>query len=411
MSIPTKHILRGHKLRQDWQVLRGEFASPLTPPTLPYKQGYHLIIYNQYDQRQRIISSTAQYADVIEIKFTLDEHGCRDFELTIPESLLASFGHFYRIDVHPFLSTDPWFSGYVTELPVFVGDTFSIVEDSSEILNEIFVKIGYVDPVAKTNYSCTIFDAASQGLYGKRSATKTAPSILNDADALQWGEAYIDTVKDPVKKIETGKPDGTCTIKGKGFYYLLDSIILNGVTEKNKLAGVAADDLAQNYICNTARILYDPALIEDSSYTLEAATGLEFNLVSISEALDQLSLLAGDYIYGVNADRYVFFQAPDVTIHTRRWVGIHRLSELWLPNTSTPDFIQARGKQRIFDRTGDYWDMDIKTVKYTINSKNGISAQLEMGTSGGSIFGMWRGIETQIKRLEALEEINVSQLA
>lgn len=72
-----------------------------------------------------------------------------------------------------------------------------LYEDSADLVNLLHVKSGKVQGAGQDTYVGYKEDAPSQVNYGIREGEETAPSFLETADALRWGEQRVAQLKDP----------------------------------------------------------------------------------------------------------------------------------------------------------------------------------------------------------------------
>ena len=84
-------------------------------------------------------------------------------------------------------------------------DSFVPQGDATKIANRLYIKCGKT--TGGSNYIVTLNDATSQGIYGIRSKVLTAPSVLDIADATQWGTEKLTqyaypTVRSTIKNVD-----------------------------------------------------------------------------------------------------------------------------------------------------------------------------------------------------------------
>ena len=79
--------------------------------------------------------------------------------------------------------------------------TFIPKADISKIKNKLYIYSGEVTGAEgeKSNYVLTVEDATSQAAYGVKEDKLTMPSVLDSADAEQWGNYKLSELKDPVQ--------------------------------------------------------------------------------------------------------------------------------------------------------------------------------------------------------------------
>ncbi len=133
-----------------------------------------------------------------------------------------------------------------------------------------------------------------------------------------------------VPAVDTG--GGAFTYKGHGHFADLEAILVDRAYAGAAIEEMVAD-LAAAYL--PADVLYPTDRLMPLGYRVDSAAGIRFDRVTLKEALGKLAELAGDYLYGVNEDRELFFaprQGRPVLGWANRachWVG-HTLSDFSL---------------------------------------------------------------------------------
>lgn len=88
----------------------------ITYPLQP--SGFTVIVYNSSGQKLAMFGDTIQDNPLTSIEFSYKETGCGDIKLTfavMPSSVKITYNT--RVDVHLYGDINPWYSGYITEVP------------------------------------------------------------------------------------------------------------------------------------------------------------------------------------------------------------------------------------------------------------------------------------------------------
>jgi len=87
------------------------------PLYVPTGEGFKLVFYDPDDKKVGELGSDSANNIVSNINFELLESGCGSMELTLTEKPSFEIGYRTRVDVFPFFSSDPWYTGFVYDLP------------------------------------------------------------------------------------------------------------------------------------------------------------------------------------------------------------------------------------------------------------------------------------------------------
>jgi hypothetical protein len=131
-----------------------------------------------------------------------------------------------------------------------------------------------------------------------------------------WYSGYVLKVPKP------GSTNSTTETSGYGYFQKLDKMIVSK-TYENKEVSAAVTDLVQTVInIKEPAIGYRASKIMATDYILEK---LVFDYGYAKDAFKTLAEFAGDYVYGVDELREVFFKPRNTTINesSRFWVGQH----------------------------------------------------------------------------------------
>lgn len=97
-----------------------------------------------------------------------------------------------------------------------------LYEDSSDLVNVLHVKSGKVQGAGQDTFVGTLRDEDSITAHGEREGEETAPSFLDNSDALRWGQKRLEQLKDPkrfcsIENVQIGLGE---RIQAKGYLRL-----------------------------------------------------------------------------------------------------------------------------------------------------------------------------------------------
>lgn len=137
-------------------------------------------------------------------------------------------------------------------------------------------------------------------------------SLFNDSRP--WWSGYIIT-----RPIE-GTTDDSYKFTAHGYYNLLDKIIIKKTYENVEVSSIVADIARQ--VERKIGLSYNANKLINTAYNVDTIT---FDGVTAKEALKQLTDFAIDYVYGVDAQRQLYFmpRTNEINEQARFWVGKH----------------------------------------------------------------------------------------
>lgn len=83
----------------------------------PLRRGIKLKFYNPEGVKQGEIGDDTQAGMILDVNFDLLELGCGQFDFVLAKKPGFTVEYRTRVDIHLFNDTNPWFSGYIMELP------------------------------------------------------------------------------------------------------------------------------------------------------------------------------------------------------------------------------------------------------------------------------------------------------
>lgn len=133
-------------------------------------------------------------------------------------------------------------------------------------------------------------------------------------DPRPWYSGYV--ITRPVK----GTTDTTFKFTGHGYYNILEKVYITAVYENMEVSAVVAQIVRQ--VERAVGLQFNGNKLIDTSYRI---TRIEFDHVSVKDALKQLSDFAVDYVYGVDEYRQMYFKprVNEINEQARFWVGQH----------------------------------------------------------------------------------------
>lgn len=133
-------------------------------------------------------------------------------------------------------------------------------------------------------------------------------------DPRPWYSGYV--ITRPVK----GTTDETFKFTGHGYYNILEKVYITAVYENMEVSAIVADIVRK--VESAVGLQFNGNKLIDTSYRI---TRIEFDHVSVKDALKQLSDFAVDYVYGVDEYRQMYFKprVNEINEQARFWVGQH----------------------------------------------------------------------------------------
>ncbi len=372
-----------------------------------YADGFEIRIYNLSNVLVKVITSSASLPGLVEGSFVYDEHGCGDFSLKVPWDLLQYFGHGYRVDIHPFLDINPWYSGYVTAFPLAAGS-----RELHEVRGRGFWTLLERVRVNRTFTSTLVHAAVKQVLLldvipaiprivyngGKGiqdSIYTLASQQVNYQKASEvldnWAAMAGDAVNGPYLvgingwRQPTFKPNVQNILWHKFFGHHFQSLKLSEDSEP----------LINRLIVKTAE--------------KDAVTGA-FTYVTVNDTAGQASL--GEIRADIETAPSTLLPA-DATMYAQARLALRKVQEKHYSSPEmnvrgaaavpVPEKIEVYGRMRITDTSGTDYDLPIRRVTYNISSQRGIWAKVEVGAKSPTLTQQQAELLTKLAREEQLQ--------
>ncbi|MDT8901173.1 hypothetical protein [Anaeroselena agilis] len=361
------------------------------------ESGFAAKIYDQAGQKLAEYGDTIQNNILTEIEFELDENGCAALTLVFSKKPAIDILYNYRVDIHLFGDPDPWYSGYITRIPL-PGTT-----------EQQFTYEGY-------------------GFY------KQLDNTLVDAT---YQNTEISAI---VKTIMTSYVVPDTDIVYKSSKIVAVGYTVNGIAFEDATAKEALEQLAEyagNYVVGVderRELFFKPvstAIAEDSRFWV----GWDAHSFKPEETLDDVknylivkgSVLQvdGTYVLYSNYDadsitdyglRKAVLTLPSAltTADAQRW-GDNQLDKLKTPPQAAEvenikvkqRLIKAYGKARVTSWDGKHvYDLPITRVIYRVSAEDGISCGLSLGpASTQSLDEFIAKLVRDIKNAEAVQSL------
>ncbi|MBN9415977.1 MAG: hypothetical protein J0I12_11100 [Candidatus Eremiobacteraeota bacterium] len=119
---------------------------------------------------------------------------------------------------------------------------------------------------------------------------------------------------------EPGSTNRTFTFGGYGFLDMLNRMLVTETYGPQNVRAIV-NDLSAKLGARQPRLVPDQTQVDYVPYS--TAGSLAFLRTLAKDALKQLAELAGGYTWGVDADRKLFFKAPNQAVDMHSWVGKH----------------------------------------------------------------------------------------
>lgn len=131
-----------------------------------------------------------------------------------------------------------------------------------------------------------------------------------------------------------GTTERTATYGGYGFLALLNRMLVTEKYGSQNVRGIV-NDLVAKLATRQPRLVPDQTQVDYIPYNTTGA--LDFLRQPSKDCLKQLSELAGGYVWGVDADRKLFFKAPNQAVDMHRWYGHHL--QTFVPQEESDDIV------------------------------------------------------------------------
>ena len=369
---------------------------------------YKIIVYNRSDLKLFEMGSDVQKNIIGDIRFELLEIGCGSFKFTLldlpPQDILYN----YRIEIHLFGDTDPWFSGEILSRP----------KSGSTKLPYVYQGYGYFGQLAtcKVNqqYNATTFPLAADRDVGAV-ADHVMTTFIEPETDIVYDSALIDSPSFEVTDIIFERVSAKVTMER------LAEIAQNyqfGVDENRKFffkeISTAVNAAAIRFVGKDMS-MFSPKEenIDNVKNEIDIVSG---KITSGSNYISTVSDATSQGVYGKRWGKLTIPEALD-SADAARW-GAYQLSRLKDPAESAvcdgvifrnTAKVKAEGKARIIDADGIKHELYIRKVVYNISS-----SKMMMTWHLGEIYLPLENeivaLMRNLKNQEVLQQSNVAQL-
>jgi len=87
------------------------------PLYLPRGRGFKIVFYDPQDHKVGELGSDVMNHLIESVSFQLLESGCGSVDINLTGKPPFEIGYRTRVDIYPYFSTDPWYTGFIYDLP------------------------------------------------------------------------------------------------------------------------------------------------------------------------------------------------------------------------------------------------------------------------------------------------------
>lgn len=338
------------------------------------ESGYKIVFYDRSGQKMGEVSSELGDSALVSADFALENIGCADFAIELAElpTALAALTYNWRVDIHLFGDSEPWYSGYVIELPR-PGTTERAVKFSGY---GFYNQLG--DRMVDGDYQATTVEYIVNHLL--QTQIEAGTDIVYNADKIEatghtiqrirWEKVYAREVMKQLAEMVLGYEYGV-DARREFFFRQKPTTVQDAAhlwVGANLNTFIPTEDI--NKVRNRLHVFGGAVTGQDGSKT---------NFVATVEDV------ASQGAYGIKEEKLTLpssLGSADAT----RWGG-YKLTELKDPVRKAKVTgielrrvrIEARGLARITSLDGLHeYELPIKKVKYAISS-DGVVADVDLG--------------------------------
>jgi hypothetical protein len=374
------------------------------PPDIPLSgYGYNITFYDKGGSKIGIITSDVQKSVLLNGKFELLNTGCGMFELELSElpDALSSLSYNYRVDIHFYNDTSPWYSGYILEKPqdgtteqTYKISGYGFFNQLSDIVVNDSYSSDYVHDIVKAIMTTYVEDKTDI-IYRESKIEDTTYEI----QSVSWDRIYAKEVFKQLSEYVLGYEFGVDA--DREFFF------------RQKSTGI--EDEAQLFVgknLNKFIPLEDISEVKNKLYIY----GGEMTGTPPSNYLTTVEDASSQSAYGLKEAKLTIPSALDVD-DAEQW-GNYKLAELKDPvQRATIDGIDiyqvkldAVGNARITSVDGLHeYTLPIKKVAYTFSSE-GIVAKADLGELDLSFTKEQIKIKEALARQDQLNDQIISNL-
>jgi hypothetical protein len=359
--------LRGGKRLRETRLWGLKLGLIYYPPQVLIQRGFKIVFYDPSDVKVGEIGSDVLAGRASSIEFELMDFGCGAWSLTLEDRPGFDIGYRTRIDIHPYFSDLPWFSGFVQDRP----------------------KEGTARPVVYSGFGFyeQLDWVRVTGSYAALDIAEIVKNIIGNMVApntqIIYNAAKVETTGYTVNSISfdhTPAKDAIQTLAetAQNFEYGVDSLrefyfraVIAEVKEQywigKHLAGLDIEEDPKP-IRNRLYVKVGQIQAGGTNYIGSVENGASI----LAHGLHEDEITAPEILNNTDAlqwANYLLNQKKDPLVRAQ-------LRDIFLDDTKVK--IDAVGKVRITTGTGTEYTLAIKRVQYKINAA-GILADIELG--------------------------------
>lgn len=335
------------------------------PLYIPLKEGFKLIFYDASDNKLGELGSDIANHLIKEVSFELLESGCGSVSLELTEKPPFSISYRTRVDIFPYFSSDPWYTGFIYDLP----------KKSSKTKILSYQGFGYYDQLdwvlvsgswTEKKVSSVIADIIENQVAPKTAIKFNRVKISDSNKSVSSYVADKITAKAAIKKLAEFEPGFIWGVDNfREFFYSLRS---NHIIAKLWVGKHCEDFELEESASDIANRLYVKAgaIVSGSNY-LAVVEDSE----SIASYGTREAIISAPEVQSVS-DAIAWGQGQLAERKLKKITG--QATNVFLENMRP---IEAKGKAIIVDEIGQEKEMRIVSVSYSI-APTGILANLKL---------------------------------
>lgn len=389
-----------------FRIIGGSFAWNLTLVSYDLGvAGWEISFFDKADKTQRVgvISSDIQESAINSIEFNMVETGCGDAGIMMivdPDSLPFRIEYNQGIEIRLYHDPNPWYSGYITELPATGMTKRPWKIGINGYFNQLQTCITDKD-YSSTEISAIIVDLMESFIEEKTDILLASHKIVQTAYTVTDIRFDYTTAKKAIQQLSDLAQSWTFGVDAER------ELFFRGMDPEVNPAAVfiVGKNINDFQLEEDATELYNRIHVRVGLLSGTPKTNI------LAEASDYDSQIK----YGI---RERVMTAPSVrnVDDGQRW-GAWKLDEHKWPRQKAKipwvdvsgGKIEAKGKARIIDKDGNDHSLEIKKANYKIGP-NGIRCKLELGKIEQTMGKVLKELLFQIANEELLQGQNMSQL-
>ena len=383
----------------------GSRASIYAPVAFPLQgKGYKIIFYDKTGLKVGEVSSEIQNSPLISASFELLTNGCGAFEILLSElpKELEDITYNYRVDIHLFGDSSPWYSGYVINLPQPGGTDIGWKYSGFGYYNQLgrkrinrSYKNKQVSYIVRDIIS-TIIEPETDIVYDALKIEATSYEVKS----IRWDRAEAKDVMKRLSELALGYEFGVD--EERDFFFRQKDTAINedarfwvGKHLKTFISDVDVEPVRNRLFIHSGEVT--GAEGEKTNYVCTVEDGSSISAYGAKE--DSLTMPA--VLEDADATQWGNYKLAELKdpVQTGKITGIEVFKRR----------INAKGKAKVTSLDGLYsYELPIKKVKYKISS-SGIIVSVDLGKKDVSFSAEQLRLQQEIITMEQLEEQKMRQ--